>query len=234
MVVRNGLIEAVGENVAVPADALGDRRRRAHRLSRPDRRAEHVGHAGAAAGAARRTRGAERAATTAARRAAATPPRVPRIGRQTTSWIKAADDDASRTTSASKRRATQGSPPRWSFRRAEFSRGQGSIVNLAGEKAGGHGAGSERWANTSPSHTSAGFGGGFPSALMGVIAYMRQIYLDADHYQLVKDGLRPRPARDAAAGIRPGARRRAGIASAFCCRRIAGWRSTACCGSRRN
>lgn len=29
-------------------------------------------------------------------------------------------------------------------------------------------------------------GGGFPSALMGMISYVRQIYLDADHYQMVK------------------------------------------------
>ena len=33
VVVRNGLIEAVGENVAVPADARGDRRRRDDGLS---------------------------------------------------------------------------------------------------------------------------------------------------------------------------------------------------------
>jgi imidazolonepropionase-like amidohydrolase len=31
-----------------------------------------------------------------------------------------------------------------------------------------------------------GRGGGFPSSLMGVIAYIRQIYLDLDHYELVK------------------------------------------------
>jgi hypothetical protein len=30
-------------------------------------------------------------------------------------------------------------------------------------------------------------GGGFPGALMGVIAYIRQIYLDAEHYKMVKD-----------------------------------------------
>jgi Amidohydrolase family len=32
-----------------------------------------------------------------------------------------------------------------------------------------------------------GGGGGFPSSLMGYIAYVRQIYLDADHYKLVKE-----------------------------------------------
>jgi len=36
-------------------------------------------------------------------------------------------------------------------------------------------------------------GGGFPSALMGMISYVRQIYLDADHYQLVKDAYAKNP-----------------------------------------
>jgi len=32
-----------------------------------------------------------------------------------------------------------------------------------------------------------GGGGGFPGSLMGILSYVRQIYLDAAHYQLVKD-----------------------------------------------
>jgi hypothetical protein len=38
-----------------------------------------------------------------------------------------------------------------------------------------------------------GFGGGFPSSLMGYIAYVRQIYLDAEHYKLVKDAYEKNP-----------------------------------------
>jgi hypothetical protein len=38
-----------------------------------------------------------------------------------------------------------------------------------------------------------GMGGGFPSALMGAISYVRQIYLDAGHYQLVKDAYAKNP-----------------------------------------
>ncbi|MEI9973287.1 MAG: hypothetical protein WDO73_15340 [Ignavibacteriota bacterium] len=30
-------------------------------------------------------------------------------------------------------------------------------------------------------------GGGFPGSLMGIISYVRQLYLDANHYQAVKD-----------------------------------------------
>ena len=43
---------------------------------------------------------------------------------------------------------------------------------------------------------------------MGVIAYIRQIYLDADHYKLVKDAYDEESARHEAAGIRSRARRR--------------------------
>src|SRR5262249_30738659 len=31
------------------------------------------------------------------------------------------------------------------------------------------------------------FGGGFPSSLMGYISYIRQLYIDMEHYKLVKD-----------------------------------------------
>jgi hypothetical protein len=40
---------------------------------------------------------------------------------------------------------------------------------------------------------TGGFGGGFPSSLMGYIAYLRQIYLDAEHYKLVKDAYAKNP-----------------------------------------
>jgi hypothetical protein len=63
--------------------------------------------------------------------------------------------------------------------------GQGAIVNLAGETSGdmvvAGGAGQYVTFATSP-----GFGGGFPNSLMGVLAYVRQVYLDADHYRLAK------------------------------------------------
>ena len=46
-----------------------------------------------------------------------------------------------------------------------------------------------------------GCGGGFPSALMGYIAYIRQIYLDAEHYKLVKEAYAQRSARHGPARI---------------------------------
>jgi imidazolonepropionase-like amidohydrolase len=79
--------------------------------------------------------------------------------------------------------------------------GQGSIVNLAGERAGqmvvADSVGQYVTLRTSG-------GRGYPSSLLGSIAYVRQIYLDADHYKAARaiydkhpEGL-PRPAYDRA------------------------------------
>jgi hypothetical protein len=61
--------------------------------------------------------------------------------------------------------------------------GQGSLVNLAGERAGDM--------VLAPSVgqflTMAQAGGGFPNALMGTIAYVRQVYLDAQRYAVLKE-----------------------------------------------
>ncbi len=71
--------------------------------------------------------------------------------------------------------------------------GQGAVIDLlSGEKSG-------EMVITSPVGQyisigrTGGFGGGFPSSLMGYIAYLRQIYLDAEHYKLVKDAYAKNP-----------------------------------------
>jgi hypothetical protein len=60
--------------------------------------------------------------------------------------------------------------------------GQGAVINLAGEKS--------RDVVLDPSAgqyiTLAPSGNGFPAALFGTISYIRQIYLDAGHYTLLK------------------------------------------------
>ncbi len=71
-----------------------------------------------------------------------------------------------------------------SFPTANIFAGQGVAFDLAGDRTG--------QTILSPSTglyismRSGGFGGGFPSSSMGVISYIRQIYLDADHYKLAK------------------------------------------------
>ncbi|MBZ5625848.1 MAG: amidohydrolase family protein, partial [Acidobacteriia bacterium] len=108
----------------------------------------------------------------------------------TTSWLIAADE-----IQATDRRIetvrSGGITTAVTFPTRGIFAGQGSIIDLlSGERAGemvlvpsvgqyislsrGGGGG-------------GGGGGGFPSSLMGTISYIRQIYLDAAHYKLVKD-----------------------------------------------
>ena len=74
--------------------------------------------------------------------------------------------------------------------------GQGAAIDLiTGGKAGRDDRRSRRSASTSRIG-GGGFGGGgsgFPASLMGYIAYVRQIYLDAEHYKLVKEAYAKNP-----------------------------------------
>ena len=200
VVVRNGLILDVGENVQIPADAVvidGEGMTVYPGLVDALSTWGIPGAAAATTGGAGARGGGRGAATTAAAAAPATPPaRGPEDRPSTTSWIKAADEiQAGDKRIETARSAGFTTAAVWPTR--GFFAGQGSLVDLlSGEKvaemvlvpslgqyisvtrAGGGGG---------------GMGGGFPSALMGAIAYIRQIYLDADHYQLVKDAYAKNP-----------------------------------------
>lgn len=175
VVMRGGLIEAVGENVTPPSDAMvidGEG------LTVYPGLIDALSTWGMPAPPAVNGRGG---------RGGNAPPEPrawgPEDRPQTTSWVKAADEiqpndrrleaarDAGFTTAVV-------------FPTTGIFGGQGSIVNLAGDKPADMvlvpSVGQYIAMHTSP------FGAGFPSALMGVIAYVRQIYLDADHYKLVK------------------------------------------------
>jgi imidazolonepropionase-like amidohydrolase len=197
VIVRGGLIDAVGENVPVPADAwVVDGEGMTVYPGLIDGLST-VGIAGAApaAAAAGGGRGGRGANATPAPPASPAAPEErswgPEDRPQTTSWLLAADE-----ISAGDRRVETvrgaGFTTAVTFPTRGIFGGQGSIIDLvSGEKAaemilvpavgqyialgrgGGFGGG--------------GGGGGFPSSLMGIIAYVRQIYLDADHYRLVKE-----------------------------------------------
>src|SRR5260370_518705 len=62
--------------------------------------------------------------------------------------------------------------------------GQGAVIDLAGENGGDMVVAAP--AGQYVTLASSGFGGGYPGSLMGTIAYIRQIYLDAEHYQKAK------------------------------------------------
>jgi imidazolonepropionase-like amidohydrolase len=116
---------------------------------------------------------------------AAAPPvsRGPEDRPATTSWTSAAD-----LIQPSDRRIE-------TFRNAGFTTavtfpssgifaGQGAVINLAGDKPG-------QMVVAAPvaqyvTLATSGSFGNFPGSLMGSIAYIRQVYADADHYRLAK------------------------------------------------
>lgn len=198
VVIHNGLIEAVGENVAIPAGAwVIDGEGMTVYPGLIDALST-VGIPGEAPAAAAAGRGGGRGQTTtpATTAPAATQPAAPRsMGPedrpQTTSWVLAADeispsDHRIETVRSGGITTTATYPTHGIFA------GQGSLIDLAGdEKAGEMVVAPSLGQYISVTRTGlgggGGFGSGFPGALMGYIAYIRQIYLDADHYKLVKD-----------------------------------------------
>ncbi len=196
VVVRNGLIQEVGENVTIPGDATvidGEGMTVYPGLVDALSTWGMPGGAGATAGGGRNGRGAA-TATPAAAAPAAAPARGPEDRPSTTSWIKAADEiqpgDKRIETARSAGFTTAAV---WPTR--GFFAGQGSLVDLlTGEKAGEMVLVPSLGQYISLTRAGGGgMGGGFPSALMGMISYIRQIYLDTEHYKLVKDAYAKNP-----------------------------------------
>ncbi len=185
VILRNGLIESVGANAAIPADAwiiegegltvypgLIDA---LSTVGIPEPPPPIVAPGGG---------GGQRAAALAAPPSATPPARGPEDRPNTTSWQKAAD--LIRLTD----------PRIETFRSAGFTTavtfptqgifaGQGTAIDLSGTKPG-----QMVVANSVGQYLTmlnSGFGGGFPGSLMGTISYIRQIYLDADHYKKAKE-----------------------------------------------
>lgn len=195
VVIRKGLIEAVGENVAVPPDAwVVDGEGMTVYPGLIDALST-VGIPGATpaggGGGGRGARGAG-AQTQAAPAQAAPAERSwgPEDRPQTTSWLLAADELLANDPRVATVRGG-GITTAVTFPTRGIFAGQGSVIDLiSGEKpaemvlvpaagqyislGGGRGFG-------------GGGGGGFPSSLMGIISYIRQLYLDSWHYQMVKD-----------------------------------------------
>ena len=191
VVVKHGLIDAVGENVAIPPEAWvidGEGKTVYPGLIDP---LSTVGIPGAAPAAATTTgrggRGAATPATPATQTPAATErARGPEDRPATTSWLIAADEIQTSDRRIETVRAA-GFTTAVIFPTRGIFGGQGSIIDLlSGEKPGEMVLVPSVGQYISLSR-GGGFGGGFPSALMGTISYIRQIYLDAAHYQLVKD-----------------------------------------------
>lgn len=186
VLLRNGLIEAVGESVQIPAgawiiegegltvypgliDALGT-------WGIPQQQAQQgQGAPAAAPGGLPPIPGL--ATPTVA------PPAGPQDRPQTTSWQKAADliSPADRRIAGAR---NMGYSTAAVFPTRGIFAGQGSLVQLAGDKVDNMVVAPNigQYVAMRP----AGFGRSFPDSLMGVIAYVKQIYLDAGHYSLAK------------------------------------------------
>ena len=190
IVMRNGLIELVAENAVIPADAwvidgegltvypglidglstLG--------ITDPSAIGGAGGRRGAGSGA-----GAGAGSGGAAALNASPPARGPEDRPSTTSWLRAAD----LVKTSDKRLETArnaGFTTSITFPTRGIFAGQGAVINLAGNKPG-----QMLIASPAGQYVSLTFSGfsGYPGSLLGVFAYIRQIYIDADHYRLAKE-----------------------------------------------
>ncbi|MGA2601553.1 MAG: amidohydrolase family protein [Bryobacteraceae bacterium] len=198
VVLRNGLIEAVGAEIPIPSDAWvieGDG------LTVYPGLIDALSSTGMPdAGPASGARGAA-AAVPISTTPAAPPARGPEDRPNTTSWLRAADlvkPSEKRVESA----RDAGFTTAVAFPMHGIFAGQGAVIDLTGENGG------EMVVVPSVGQyvtlTSNGFTGGYPGSLMGVIAYIRQIYIDAGYYQKAKAAYAkdprsvPRPAYDRA------------------------------------
>jgi hypothetical protein len=199
VVVRDGLIEAVGDNITPPADAwvidckgltvypgLIDALSRWGMTNTPPEPAA-AGRGGRGGGGRNQAAVALPAAAPAATQAApATPSRGPEDRPSNSSYLKAADE-LFPTDRVIETARDGGYTTAVAFPEGKIFSGQGSVIDLAGDRAGemviSDAVG--QYIGISGGRGGGG-GGGYPGSLMGVIAYIRQIYLDADHYKLAK------------------------------------------------
>ncbi len=186
VLLRDGLIEAVGESVNLPPDAWVIE---AKGLTVYPGLIDGLAPVAAeAAPSGSRTQPAS----------ATTPPPVirgPQDRPSTNSWVRAAD-----LVNASDRRMEDtravGFTNAVMFPAAGILAGQGAVLNLAGER--------KRMVVAAPAGqyvtlASRGYGSGFPNSLMGMLAYVRQVYLDAAHYRLEREAWE----RHAPGAVRP-------------------------------
>jgi hypothetical protein len=190
VVIRKGLIEAVGESIAVPGDATvvpGEGLTIYPGLidSLTSVGIPSLAPAPAAANGGRGGAVAPATAPVAPVVRAMGPEDRPR----TTSWALASDELQNNDRRIESIRSA-GVTTTATFPIRGIFGGQGALVNLlSGEKPGTMVLASPIGQYAALNLGTPGFGGagsGFPAALMGVISYIRQIYLDLEHYNAVK------------------------------------------------
>lgn len=185
VLVRDGIIAEVGASVAVPKGAwIVDGKGLTVYPGLIDALSTWgIPDVAAAAPAAAGTRGgAPVAATPGAAQTAAPRSWGPQDRPGTTSWVRAAD--LVKTTDRRIETARgAGFTTAVTFPKTGLVAGHGAVVNLGGETGGqmvvDPGAG--LYMTMTPSGYS-----GYPSSPMGMLAYFRQLWIDAEHYKLAK------------------------------------------------
>lgn len=166
VIVRNGLIADVGENITIPADAwVVD----GELLTVYPGLIDALGSIGIPDG----PRPAPQPA----------PARGPQDRPLTNSWVRAADLVRTNEKRLETARSL-GYTTAVSFPNGGIFTGQGAVVDLAGENAGQMIV--DQRAGQFITMARGGFTT-FPGSLMGTIAYIRQVFLDADQYRKAKD-----------------------------------------------
>lgn len=120
----------------------------------------------------------------------APPARGPQDRPMTNSWMRAADLVRNNDPKIENARG-KGFTTAVTFPNGGIFTGQGAVINLAGERAGTMVVDSR--VGQQITMARGGFNT-FPGSLMGTIAYIRQVYLDADHYAKAKDAYAKNPA----------------------------------------
>jgi imidazolonepropionase-like amidohydrolase len=201
VLIRNGLIAEVGPSVQAPAGAwviegagLTVYPGLIDALS-----AWGLPSAAPAAGPAGATAGARAQAQPAQPRS-----RGPEDRPQTSSWVRAAD-----LVQASDRRLdtarSAGFTTAVTFPKDGIVAGHGAAINLGGASSGAMVLDASTGLYVAMRSGRGGGGGGFPSSLMGVMAYVRQLWMDAQWYKSALETYEknpqagPRPAYDRAA-----------------------------------
>ncbi len=199
VLIRDGLIEQVGPQATIPPDAWVIEGQGLTVYPGLIDALSTLGIAEAAAPAATTGRGGGRtpqppstpapSETPPAPSPAAAPARGPEDRPSNTSWVRAADQ----VSPADRRLETArsaGFTTAVTFPQRGIFAGQGAVVNLAGEKGG-------QMVVSAPAGLYLSMSGGgfssFPGSLFGVMAYVRQIFVDADHYKAAKEAYAAHP-----------------------------------------
>ncbi len=196
VVVKNGLIATVGESVDVPKDAwVIDGEGLTVYPGLVDALSNWGIPETAPATAATSSRGSSTPRTTPAPpsdpSAAAPLAQGPEDRPLNTSWQRAADlvKPSDRRLEAAR---SAGFTSAVTFPMNGIFAGQGAVINLAGDKA-------PQMVVASPAGqyvtlTTGSMFGGFPGSIMGAIAYIRQMHIDAEYYRQAKSAYEKHPA----------------------------------------